>query len=395
MDALFSFFDVAFRFPERFLWLIPVFAVLIALFVRKIKKTQTVCSDPWLSMHLSFARIPGWKHMLAPWMFFAAACALLIGVYAEPERRVIVKEPIYGDVRATFLFDASRSMRHAYDVAPNRLLAAKEVVKKFTALLWKDPELTGHYSLALVPFAEGVISMYLPFTTSRSEFVWALENINERTVTNQGTSLATALFGYSELLSKRPPASQNTVDLAFLISDGGKGEGVKEEIPLREIVQRKLPSNVFIVTVGIGKVTIVHRGEGLPPLRKTEPVSLIVKDDDGNFVDYLREKESDPQSSILTSELDEDSLRRLAHTEDDYYLFTDEKVLMDAFKQSILKYRKHVSDTERVHYEPVLAWFLVPAFVLLYCALGLYKWFFVAIAYIGTVLLSFKKLFIN
>ena len=155
---------------------------------------------------------------------------------ARPRRKTTgFWRKVRDETRITFLLDSSWSMKMGEDVEPNRLAAAKERIEYFVDALWFDPMLKGNYAVALIPFAGAAEPLFLPFTTSRDQFLSHLGQIDERTITKKGTSLWAALRAYDELLLSRPAREKGTLDLGILISDGGKEEGKGTE-------QRLLPN---------------------------------------------------------------------------------------------------------------------------------------------------------
>ncbi len=392
MNEILENFDIVFRAPER-LSSIPLIALFfLILFWAKYRAARVALKNPWILGHLAGARLPSLSAYIVSFGALVLGSALLAGVWAEPEWKIKTPEPVYGTVRISFLLDGSLSMVYGEDVAPTRLAAAKKMVAKFVRMLREDAELKGEYELALIPFAGGAIPSYSSFTTSHGEFLWLLENINKNTISRQGTSFLAALEAYKILLKRSRASKSNTSDLAILISDGGKEEGMESERGLLEKSLKTLDPRTVIYTVGIGskerdKACLSrHAGDDKEDQERacvrTKPVRLVVRDADGVFVDYLREDPRDPKSKVLSSELDEATLKFIAtsapgdtlFTKRNYRFFTDTEDMAAAFKDFVVRERTRVGTSYSYRYEPVLVWFLVPAFLIFFFFFGFGGW---------------------
>lgn len=372
--------DIVFRYPYR-MGACALLLVIAVLAWRESRECTRALENPWVRLHILLLRgHPRWVRV--SWgIGLCVAVILTAGAFAVPEKRVSMEEPVYGGLRLTFKFDSSRSMEYAGDVKPNRSRAAKNTIITLVDMLAHDTLLRGKYSLALIPFAGAAQPFFLPFTKSREEFVAALEEINERTITRQGTSVLSALNAYRELLWREPPREE-TVDVAILISDGGKEDGVESErnfIPaaikdIQHLTQKKMregvpPWKVVLYTVGMGKIRIDAEGR-----RIAEPVELVVRDGFGNK-EWYRQDPRNPHSPVLKSRLDEDVLKEVARLGGgEYYHFTDQAKIVEKFRALVLTHRRVTDRIASVRYEPVMSWFLVPAFVLWYFVFGFGGW---------------------
>ncbi|MEK9195378.1 MAG: VWA domain-containing protein [Patescibacteria group bacterium] len=391
--------QIVFRYPER-LWALTLIVMVLLFVWQEMKQRRAVLHDPWLQLHLPVSSLPSLGKRIRWWLAASVALTCTIAAFAVPERKFVDKENIYGRLRLTFLFDVSLSMVRGEDVKPNRMRAAKNTITAFVDMLMHDQELHGRYSLALIPFAGTAQPFFLTFTTSREEFLSSMEEMNERTISRQGTSLLAALLGYRSLLS-RHPAREETVDIAILISDGGQEEGKEGERnffqsvigDIGDIVSKNTtksikapPWHVTISTVGIGNVKINEKGG-----RTAEATELIIRDGMGNFIDFYREKQGNTESPVLKSRLDEEILMEIARLgKGTYYHFSDTQKMVDAFRELVLAHRIVVDEVFHARYEPALSWFLVPAFALWYVLFGFSGWIAKTIYYsIGLV----KRLF--
>ncbi|MBI2446367.1 MAG: VWA domain-containing protein [Parcubacteria group bacterium] len=373
--------DLIFHPPERF-WFSFLLLFLVIPIVLEWRKRKNALSNPEIKLYLSTSRIPATRKRVFWWIAFAAATGFLVAAYANPEMVVTDWERVFEQVRVTVILDISRSMKKAEDVEPNRLEAAKDVVRNLVAALERDPELKGKYKLALIPFSGAALPYYLPFTVSRSEFLSHLESLDTETIAKRGTSLWAALRAYDELLLANPSRDAKTIDLGILISDGGKEEGKKERAILsqaasdlrdpyraahfllsgeRIIVRQKEPGrNTVLNTVGIGMA---------------EPVPLKERDKAGNFTGYQHLIEGNPKSPVDTSTLDEQVLKELAKAGGgEYRHFIDRETIFKEFKALILAHRLEADKIPYPRYESARAWFLAPSFIIFYFLFGYGRW---------------------
>lgn len=374
--------DIIFRNPEYFVLssACSVFLVVI-LFLWEMRSRKKVQNNPWIKEHLAGSRIPSRNFLVTECGAIIIAVVLLSLALAQPERKTIDEEPLFGNVRFTFLVDNSKSMYYGRDVRPqqsvfepNRMGAAKEVISDFTTALWSDPELMGRYKIALIPFRGAAQPFYLTFTSSRSEFETHLSLLNERVVTKGGTSFLAVFRAYHMLLTRYPPLNPDTVDIAILVSDGGKEEGIESEGPyIQDIIAelRGFLSPPIIYTVGIGSIEITPDGR-----RITRAVKLIESDEEGS-IKWYREDPENPGSPVLTSQLDEKMLITIAREwgGGEYYYFLDRDQLVADLGSIILSHRTVVDYHAVPRYEPLFMWFVIPAFVILYIVFGYHRWF--------------------
>lgn len=383
--------ELVFRHPSRF-WLALIFVPVFLLVFWEWRIRRKVLNDPGIALHRSTSSFPTFFRRARWWSGWFAATSLVVVAYAYPEKVLYDWERVFERIRLTFILDISLSVKKAEDILPNRLEAEKQVVRDFTAMLEHDKELKGKYSLALIPFSGAALPYYLPFTTSRDEFLSHLDAMDTDTITRKGTSLWAAIRAYDELLFSKPARDKETADLGILISDGGKEEGKKERALLpqtidglrnsyrlpyftrsgeRVIIQAKeVQRRVVLNTVGVGKVEIDAEGK-----RIAKPVPLINRDKSGNLMGYEHEKENDPKSPVLTSTLDEQILREVAERGGGVYKhFSDRETILREFKDFVLSNRVEVDRIPHPRYESVRAWFLVPAFVIYYFLFGYGGW---------------------
>lgn len=384
--------NIVFRPPERF-WLVSLLVLLVVPIIWEWRKrNKAIFGDSWHRVHVSTSKIPTTAKRVYWWALLTVATGFLVIAYANPERVITDWERVFERIRITFILDTSRSMKKAEDISPNRLEASKEVIRKFTTALEQDNELKGRYALALIPFSGAALPYYVPFTTSRDEFLDNLNSLDIETITKRGTSLWAAVTAYDELLLANPARDGKTLDLGIVISDGGKEEGKKEKAflsqavanlrdPYRDnhfllsggriIVHSKEPSRkVVLYSVGVGKVEVDSNGN-----RVAKPVALKNRDKLGNFLGYQYLVENDPKSPIDTSTLDEQILKGLAESGGGkYWHFSDSVTILKEFKTLVLNSRQETDKIPHYRYESVRSWFLAPSFIIFYFLFGYGRW---------------------
>ena len=391
--------ELIFRHPSRLWWALTFVVVLLVVFLEAWARARAL-RNPGIELHLSTSRLPTFFERLRWWMGWIVATSLLLMAYANPERVLYDWVPVFERIRITFIADVSLSMKKAEDILPNRLEAQKNVIRDFTGMLEQDPELKGKYSLALIPFSGAALPYYLPFTTSRDEFLSHLEAMDTDTVTRKGTSLWAAFRAYDALLLANPRRDKNTLDLAILISDGGKEEGKKERalIPStivdlldphralhltfggEQIIVRSKDTQrrVILNTVGVGRVDIIDDvvgGRKVGEKRVPYSTPLVNRDRSGNFTGYDHVKENDIGSPVETSTLDEKILDEVAaRSGGGYRHFSDRETILREFKALVLANRSEVDRIPISRYESARAWLLAPAFILYYFLFGYSRW---------------------
>lgn len=191
----------------------------------------------------------------------------------------------YKDLRLFFLLDVSKSMAYVEDIKPNRLSAAKNEIKNAYY------NMNGSYYSSLILFSGAVNKDYCPLTPKKNTFLKLLSDANEYTVDVPGTDMEGA-FSSLAMISEEYKINSGK-NIVVLLSDGGKEDSfdIDRSKILNVINDLKNKGFVFYV-VGIGDV-------------KPAP---LVRRVNGKFISYYPEK-----NKILTTVLDEDILKLIAH----------------------------------------------------------------------------------
>lgn len=367
---------IRFVHPEYLWWSIPVIVFLaVLMFLAHHNTREEYARNRFLRLHVDEVSERSTSALLLRFIMTALLITLLFFVTAEPEKKNERIEPVYGGVRVAFLLDVSLSMKYAHDTPPfpDRLTAAKNVLASFADMTVRDPELSGKYSLAIIPFA-GEATVYLPFTRSYEEFVETVDAIDETVVGAPGTSLFLPILAYEDMLKENLNKDEHTVDIVVLISDGGRGEGIRSEMTDIRATALRLPSSVTLYTVGVGSVETTLLPDGTAT-RKTKPVELVIRDRSGAFIAYAMEDKNDPKSKVLRSELDEEVLVSIAGDPSRYFFFESKPKLLTELKRVIMEKRKLEKTITHESFVPVPEWFLVPAFAIAFLLFGYHRGF--------------------
>jgi Ca-activated chloride channel family protein len=224
--------------------------------------------------------------------------------------------------------DISGSMR-AEDFKPkNRIYVAKQVVSDFISLVKND-------RVGLVVFASKSFTR-CPLTLDHGVLRSMLEDV-EIGMIEDGTAIGLALANCVARLKDSDAKSK----VVILLTDGVNNRG--EIDPLTGASLAKA-AGIRVYTVGVGK-------EGGAPV----PVPTR----DGRMV-YARNADG----SLYMTELDEDTLKKIAQiTDGKYYRATDEKALEEIYKK-ILEMEKTAFEVKHFKHRKELAKYVLPFGVL-------------------------------
>jgi hypothetical protein len=323
--------------PE-YLWLFTLALPLFSLIYLSLRLFGKITPAPG-------SRLPSLKkRILASSALLLGFAAAIFGL-ADPHWPVRASDPVYKNVRIFFLLDVSRSMSAAKDIQPNRLLAAKKEIADFYE------SLGGLYEVALIPFAGEANTFYCPPSKNRHNFLSVLKDLNEDSVRAQGTDLTAALGGLKEL-AERKKIDKEAINLAILLSDGGKEDGFtinREELSQHLAALAKKEFKIYAFGVG-----------------GPEKTPLIITDSGGNFVDYWK----DQNNAIMYSELDEEILQWIAERGSGKYANFSEKEKLKLELQNIVK-ENRILEEEKTKYEmePLRPWFFATAALLIILAI--------------------------
>jgi Ca-activated chloride channel family protein len=190
-------------------------------------------------------RRPGWRRHL-PIALYALALAALIVALARPQTTIAVDAE-----QATVLLvtDQSGSMQ-ATDVAPSRLVAAREAANRF---LDRVPD---KVRVGAIAFNQGVRVLQTP-TTDREALREAIDGVAAAGSTATGDALAVALE-----ITQRPdtPGAKPPPAAIVLLSDGKSVKGNRTPVDVaRDAARAKVP--IYTISLGTPNGTIDSRNK--------------------------------------------------------------------------------------------------------------------------------------
>ncbi len=259
------------------------------------------------------------------------AAALLIGLALAGPRWGLSRGPMSArGIDMAIAIDASLSMM-APDDKPNRLERAKQEVRRLRAMSQAD-------RVALIAFA-GRSYILTPLTADDGALELFLENLDPSVVGQAGSSIAKAIRQGTELLL----ASDGSADRALVIMTDGESFDAVEDV---EVAAREAGAKgVSLVTVGFGSTA----GSTIP-VRDGSLVKPKV-DDEGNVVvtryapELLEKAATAAGGTFIQAEA------------------SDKATRIRGALRSLRTARRQV-DTREDHV-PRVAWFLLPALLLL------------------------------
>lgn len=143
--------------------------------------------------------------------------------------------------------DISKSML-ASDITPNRLEFSKRAI---TDLFQKMPD----FKIALNAFSRDVF-MVSPFTDDKETLKFLLENLNQESMTSEGSSIEAVMLGAEKMYA---PFNREIKDV-LIVTDGADGLGVKEAI--QKALQNHL--RVHLLLVGTKEGVTLKESSGKP-----------------------------------------------------------------------------------------------------------------------------------
>lgn len=292
------------------LWAFLIMPVLFFLFMRSWNKFSS------FNFSLFHANSPSFRQRVSiGWIRLFAIALVILGI-AEPYVFVASGKRLYKDVRLIFLVDVSRSMTMTEDVLPNRLEAAKKEISLFF------DSLEGNYDTAIIPFAGAPNVYYCPLTNSRQVIDLHVKELNEVYAPALGTDLVKVFDEYKHF-AEIEKINKGGINLVILLSDGGKHESSNvDRNKLLNLVRNLALKNNKVYTVGVGT---------------TELVPLVIRDEKGDFVNYL----TTTDGTIFRSELDEELLKKIAEVGNGEYVnFKSKRKLSSFLEQIIIENRR-------------------------------------------------------
>jgi Ca-activated chloride channel homolog len=277
---------MAFTSPHIF-WLLCIVPVIILLSVALsllTKRDRTRFAEPHLYLQLS--RSAGTIRRRARYVLFITGMVFLVLALTRPRfgtRTEIIRRM---GVDVVIALDTSYSML-AEDVKPNRLRQAKYEIARLIDNLQGD-------RVGVLAFS-GRSFVQCPLTTDYAAAKTLLDAMDVGIISEPGTDIADALKASIALLEKGSSAGSES-QLVILFTDG---ESLKSD-PATAAKDASL-RDISVFTVGIG----TPDGEVIP-----------IRSESGEIEDYKK----DSNGKVVTTSLDEDTLRSIARSTGGSYL---------------------------------------------------------------------------
>ncbi|MCS7265382.1 MAG: VWA domain-containing protein [Armatimonadetes bacterium] len=221
------------------LWL----AIIVAIFWLALAIKRRPAALPYPNLKLFGTFKTDWRQKLAKFLRWFGAIALLFAL-ARPQL-VHWEEVRTEGIDIVFALDISGSMT-ATDFLPNRMEAAKRVMRQFVEML---REKRGGDRLGLVVFAAESYTQ-CPLTDDYDFFLEALDQVqNAREgVVEDGTAIGDGLTVALRRLQNSPAKSK----VVILLSDGVNNAG---QVQPRDAARIAAKMGVRVYTIGIGTVS--------------------------------------------------------------------------------------------------------------------------------------------
>jgi Ca-activated chloride channel family protein len=319
-------FKFAHAYYFYLLAVIPVFAVLLVLFLLWKKRTLARYGEWQVIRQL----MPGYSlvKMILKFTLVSLAMVSLVFALAGPQTGSRLEKVKRKGIDLMICLDVSNSML-AQDIKPNRLERAKQSLIRLIDILEGD-------RIGIIVFA-GKAYTQLPITTDYAAAKMFINTINTGIVPTQGTAIGEAI----EVASNGFGESKHNKAI-IVITDGEDHEG-----NVLEQAEAALQKNITIYTIGMGLP------EGTPiPVYSGNIQTGYKKDQDGQTV---------------MSKLDETLLQRLASIGKGMYVraTTSETGLNKIFDDISRIEKSEIEEKQFSDYEDRFQYFVALALLLL------------------------------
>lgn len=260
-------------------------------------------------------------------LFFIGTLFLVLALFRPQWHKK--EEVVHQQGRDLFIaLDISRSMLAA-DCIPNRLLCAKEKIKRLLKQLSCE-------RVGLIIFS-GSTFVQCPLTTDYGAFLMFLDQIDAETISSGATRIDQAIK--TALQSFQAAACKHK--LLVILTDG---EDFSDD--LAGVQQQAKDLALHICTLGIGTAA----GAPIPCVDE---------------LGKIQGHEKDAQGAIVLSRLNEQTLCTIAHESGGHYVpMSDDDTDISTIVRLLSRYEKNAFEDRKIcHYEEQYPWFVAVSFV--------------------------------
>ena len=323
----------------KYFYYLAIVAVLLLLFILVAfwkRKKQKFFADHNLLQKLSPETSP-FKSILKM-LVVGLALTSLVFALVNPKMGTKMKTIKREGVDIVFALDVSKSML-AEDIVPNRLEKSKQIISKIIDKLGSD-------RVGIIIYAGNAYPL-LPITTDQAAAKMFLQNADPDMVSSQGTAINEAL----KLAKTFYDDDEQTNRYLFIVSDG---EDHEENVSY--VAEEATKEGIKIFTIGVGTP------EGGPiPLKR-----------ENTLIGYKKDREGE----VVITQLNENTLQRIANDGDGKYMFGNNTAKTVEFIDDLLiKADKKEFETKQFSdFKDQFQWFIgIGIFLLVVDALMLNK----------------------
>lgn len=313
---------------------VPIIAVIRFLSVKKKGRTVLLSTGD-VFRRIRGRSVPFWSKEIVSILRLIAIILVILAAarpqYGRGEERTVTE-----GVDIVLCLDVSGSML-AEDFQPNRLTAARDVVKEFVK------KMEGN-RLALVAFAGKALTQ-CPLTTDYNIIAQLLDEVDTETIPLNGTAIGDAIGNSINKFVDEKSKSK----VIILLTDGENNTGMLDPEIAAKIAADK---GIRIYAIGVG----------------TEAGAAIPFYDAEGRKHYYRQG-----NQLLMTRLDEKTLRQIASiTQGQYFRATDVNTLRQIY-DDIAKMEKHKIETRKYTvYNELYMYLLIPGLALFIAELVLF-----------------------
>ncbi len=295
--------------------LIPVYILYFSLWKKGDGFSVSTFADLEAARKKSLTRfLPYVRHVLSLILIILFSLTL-----AHPQNTNQTKQVTKKGIDIVIALDVSESMQ-AEDLLPNRIEAAKKVLKKFIGT--RKTDRVGIVIFSGVPFTQSPLTFDYDILKYFVDNI-SIDSIDQGSFGIKGTAIGDAILAGINRLKN----SKDREKIIILLSDGDANTGIDPKIAAYKAKEY----GIKIYTIGIGK-------KGGAPIPVTNALGKK---------DYARNMDG----SVYMATFNEDSLRQISEiTNGKFFRADDTKQFSEALKQIDSLEKKEISISTKIKY---------------------------------------------